>query len=425
MLLTVPGWTPAAAMGVPALALDRLRRRSPRSPASSSAASRAAGGATADRRRAAPRRRPAASCCPLAAGAVARGARALVRRCRRSRRKFGVARRAPRRALRRPPVRRHQRRHHRRRPAAALHRHARHDGDRARRRPAHRRPEQRRPPGLYRHQRRGRFRRPALASSSASSRCPASSSSPRSLIYGAVLRFTPFGRYVYAIGGNEEAARLSGIDVGRVKIVTYAISGMLAGIAAVLYVAQYRQGKPDAGAGLELDAIAAVVIGGTSLMGGRGGLAGTLCRRADLRPALQHPAAPQHQLQPAAGAEGPDHRRHRARSRSATSARSSPTCACRSAGGAHGTGRRERPSERDTVSQTRRKRRMKRRDFLKLAAVAAAGSPSTACLPGIAGRARRTRNGRSASRRRPPSSRGAPSSTRTSSPRPRSTPRSS
>ncbi len=97
------------------------------------------------------------------------------------------------------------------------------------------------------------------------------------VIYGAVLRFTPFGRYVYAIGGNEEAARLSGIDVGRVKIVTYAVSGLLAGIAAVLYVAQYRQGKPDAGAGLELDAIAAVVIGGTSLMGGRGSLAGTFC----------------------------------------------------------------------------------------------------------------------------------------------------
>jgi simple sugar transport system permease protein len=97
------------------------------------------------------------------------------------------------------------------------------------------------------------------------------------VIYGAVLRFTPFGRYVYAIGGNEEAARLSGINVDRVKIITYAVSGMLAGIAAVLFVAQYRQGKPDAGAGLELDAIAAVVIGGTSLMGGRGGLAGTLC----------------------------------------------------------------------------------------------------------------------------------------------------
>ena len=97
------------------------------------------------------------------------------------------------------------------------------------------------------------------------------------ILYGVVLRFTPFGRYVYAIGGNEEAARLSGINADRVKIVTYAVSGLLAGIAAVLYVAQYRQGKPDAGAGLELDAIAAVVIGGTSLMGGRGSLAGTFC----------------------------------------------------------------------------------------------------------------------------------------------------
>jgi simple sugar transport system permease protein len=97
------------------------------------------------------------------------------------------------------------------------------------------------------------------------------------VVYAAVLRFTPFGRYVYAIGGNEEAARLSGIESGKVKIATYAISGLLAGIAAVLYVAQYRQGKPDAGAGLELDAIAAVVIGGTSLMGGRGSMAGTFC----------------------------------------------------------------------------------------------------------------------------------------------------
>ena len=96
------------------------------------------------------------------------------------------------------------------------------------------------------------------------------------LIYGAVLRFTTFGRYVYAIGGNEEAARLSGIDVARTKIAIYAFSGMLAGVAAVLFVAQYRQGKPDAGSGLELDAIAAVVIGGTSLMGGRGRMAGTL-----------------------------------------------------------------------------------------------------------------------------------------------------
>jgi simple sugar transport system permease protein len=96
------------------------------------------------------------------------------------------------------------------------------------------------------------------------------------ILYAALLRFTAFGRYVYAIGGNEEATRLSGVKVDRVKIAVYAFSGMLASIAGVLYVAQYRQGKPDAGAGLELDAIAAVVIGGTSLMGGRGSIAGTI-----------------------------------------------------------------------------------------------------------------------------------------------------
>jgi simple sugar transport system permease protein len=95
-------------------------------------------------------------------------------------------------------------------------------------------------------------------------------------IFGALLTFTTFGRYIYAIGGNEEAALLSGIRVARTKLAAYLFSGMLAGLAGVLFVAQYRQGKPDAGSGLELDAIAAVVIGGTSLMGGRGGLAGTL-----------------------------------------------------------------------------------------------------------------------------------------------------
>jgi simple sugar transport system permease protein len=92
---------------------------------------------------------------------------------------------------------------------------------------------------------------------------------------GMILRFTTFGRYTYAIGGNVEAAKLSGIKVVQVQLMAYLLSGLLAGIAGVLFVAQYRQGKPDAGSGLELDAIAAVVIGGTSLMGGRGGLAGT------------------------------------------------------------------------------------------------------------------------------------------------------
>ena len=64
-----------------------------------------------------------------------------------------------------------------------------------------------------------------------------------------LLNGTAFGRYVYAIGGNEEAARLSGMPVGRVKIAIYALSGCSPALAGVLYVAQYRQGKPDAGAG--------------------------------------------------------------------------------------------------------------------------------------------------------------------------------
>ncbi|MEZ0168679.1 ABC transporter permease [Microvirga sp. TS319] len=95
------------------------------------------------------------------------------------------------------------------------------------------------------------------------------------LLSALLLRATTFGRYVYAIGGNEQAARLSGVAVDQVKIAVYAISGFLASLAGVLYTAQYRQGKPDAGVGMELDAIAAVVIGGTSLMGGKGSIAGT------------------------------------------------------------------------------------------------------------------------------------------------------
>jgi simple sugar transport system permease protein len=95
------------------------------------------------------------------------------------------------------------------------------------------------------------------------------------IFFGAILRFTTFGRYLYAIGGNVEAAKLSGIKVKQVQFTAYLLSGLLAGLAGILFVAQYRQGKPDAGSGLELDAIAAVVIGGTSLMGGRGSLAGT------------------------------------------------------------------------------------------------------------------------------------------------------
>ncbi len=91
-----------------------------------------------------------------------------------------------------------------------------------------------------------------------------------------VLNKLHVGRYIYGVGGNEEATRLSGINTDRVKIMVYAISGLLSAVAALLYSAQYEQGKADAGATRELDAIAAVVIGGTSLMGGRGSIGGTV-----------------------------------------------------------------------------------------------------------------------------------------------------
>ncbi len=96
------------------------------------------------------------------------------------------------------------------------------------------------------------------------------------LIAHFVLTRIKFGRYVYAIGGNEETARLSGINVDRIKMVVFAISGGLSALAGVLYCSAYTQGKPDAGLTWELDAIAAVVIGGTSLMGGKGSVIGTV-----------------------------------------------------------------------------------------------------------------------------------------------------
>ena len=91
-----------------------------------------------------------------------------------------------------------------------------------------------------------------------------------------VLSRTRFGRYVYAVGGNEEAARLSGIPVQRILLGVYVISGACAGLAAVLLVGQLRSGGPDTGTMYELNAIAAAVIGGTSLFGGVGSAWGAL-----------------------------------------------------------------------------------------------------------------------------------------------------
>ena len=91
-----------------------------------------------------------------------------------------------------------------------------------------------------------------------------------------VLRYTPYGREVYAVGGNQEAARLSGISIRRVKLITYSLSGLSAALGGIIFSARVTVGDPWAGRGLELDAIAAVVIGGTSLFGGIGTMWGSL-----------------------------------------------------------------------------------------------------------------------------------------------------
>jgi len=91
-----------------------------------------------------------------------------------------------------------------------------------------------------------------------------------------MLNHTRFGRYIYAVGGNESAARLSGINVDRIKIGVYAICGSLAALSAIIVTSRLSSAQPTAGMGYELDAIAAVVLGGTSLAGGRGRITGTL-----------------------------------------------------------------------------------------------------------------------------------------------------
>lgn len=99
------------------------------------------------------------------------------------------------------------------------------------------------------------------------------------VVFGAgwyVLNHTRFGRYVYALGGNEAATRLSGINIDRIKIGVYAICGFLAALAGIIVTSRLSSAQPTAGMGYELDAIAAVVLGGTSLMGGKGRIIGTL-----------------------------------------------------------------------------------------------------------------------------------------------------
>lgn len=96
------------------------------------------------------------------------------------------------------------------------------------------------------------------------------------LIFWFILKYTTFGRYVYAVGGNERSAKTSGIGTRRVIFTVYAISGLLAALAGQILAARTTSALPQAGVAYELDAIAAVVIGGTSLSGGVGTLSGTL-----------------------------------------------------------------------------------------------------------------------------------------------------
>jgi ribose/xylose/arabinose/galactoside ABC-type transport system permease subunit len=95
------------------------------------------------------------------------------------------------------------------------------------------------------------------------------------LVIAAVLRYTRFGRHVFAIGSNERMARLCGVPIARTKIAIYTLSGLLTGLAGLLQFSKLSVGDPTVGVGAELDVIAAVIIGGGSLNGGRGSVAGT------------------------------------------------------------------------------------------------------------------------------------------------------
>ena len=96
------------------------------------------------------------------------------------------------------------------------------------------------------------------------------------LIGGFVLKFTRFGKHIYAVGGNEETTRLSGLPTDRIKIGAYLVSGLCAAIAGVFLSSRIRSGDASIGTSFGLDSITAVVLGGTSLFGGKGSLAGTI-----------------------------------------------------------------------------------------------------------------------------------------------------
>jgi ribose transport system permease protein len=95
-------------------------------------------------------------------------------------------------------------------------------------------------------------------------------------IFTVVMKMTRFGRHVYAVGGNESAARLSGVRAHRVKFIVYALSGIIASLAGVIAFSRYLSAEPASGFGAELDVIAAAAIGGASLAGGVGSVLGAV-----------------------------------------------------------------------------------------------------------------------------------------------------
>jgi inositol transport system permease protein len=96
------------------------------------------------------------------------------------------------------------------------------------------------------------------------------------VIFHVALKYTKYGKYTYAIGGNMQAARVSGINVERHLVIVYTIAGLLAGLGGIITSARAASGQAAMGVGYELDAIAATVIGGTSLSGGLGRITGTV-----------------------------------------------------------------------------------------------------------------------------------------------------
>jgi ribose transport system permease protein len=96
------------------------------------------------------------------------------------------------------------------------------------------------------------------------------------IIAALIINKTKLGRHIYAVGGNAQAAKFSGINVKKVKFIVYTYTGLMAGLAGIVTASRLYSGQPTAGDGAEMDAIAAVVVGGTSMSGGSGRIGGTL-----------------------------------------------------------------------------------------------------------------------------------------------------